>query len=42
MLKILVLFLKFKKKNVVMVVMTVGGEMRIAILDKITGEWAQQ
>ena len=25
-----------------MVVMTVGGEMRIAILDKITGEWAQQ
>ena len=25
-----------------MVVMTVGGEMRIAILDKITGEWAQE
>ena len=25
-----------------MVVMTVGGEMRIAILDKITSEWAQQ
>lgn len=25
-----------------MVVLTVGGEMRIAILDKITGEWAQE